>query len=84
MVPDGNGLALRQLMRTQAQSLQFNDAKLATISTAKAIRQVKYNRGNGLIKYFGLLNAGLGSLGKVGMIMEPGSFRRTRPRRTHF
>ena len=74
MVPDGNGLALRQLMRTQAQSLQFSDAKLATISTAKVIRQVKYNRGNGLIKYFGLLNAELGSLGKVGMIMEPGSF----------
>ena len=74
MRPENNGLALRQLMKEQSKTLQFNDSKLATISTAKIIRRIKYNKKTGLLKYFGLLTSEIGSLTGLGMTMEPGSF----------
>ena len=74
MVPDNNGLALRALMKKQAQTIHFSDVKLATINTGKMLRDVKYYPATGLLRYFGDLASQLTILAGVGMTIEPGSF----------
>ena len=74
MVPENNGLALRHLMITHAQTLQFHDAKLATINSGKIIRAIQYSTKTGLLKYFGTLTSELRALAKVGMQIKPNTF----------
>ena len=65
-----SGLALRALMRNQAEVNKFDDVALATISGSKIIKAVKYTRQEGALKYFSNLSTEIKQLEKIGMAMD--------------